>query len=259
MLTTLASYRMITANLARSLSAAAAQPQVARESEYYLAHIRDAKTIDDFVGNDRLFNYAMKAFGLGDMSYAKAFMRKVLTEGIDDRNSFANKIVDSRYRDFAAAFNFARYNTATTVFDDTQQGTVDRYIRQAMEENAGRQNEGVRLALYFERKASTIESPLRILADAALLKVAQTALNLPASMSALDIDRQVQMISSHLDVKDLKDPDKLKKFLNRFVTLWEVGNPSAAPASPAILFSQPVEAGIDPTLLASLQKLKLGG
>ena len=34
--------------------------------------------------NTRVFNYAMNAFGLGDMAYAKAFMRKVLTEGVDD-------------------------------------------------------------------------------------------------------------------------------------------------------------------------------
>ena len=35
------------------------------------------KSIDDFMKDTRLYNYAMKAFGLDDMAYAKAFMRKV--------------------------------------------------------------------------------------------------------------------------------------------------------------------------------------
>ena len=127
----------------------------------------------------------MKAFGLEDMTYAKAFMRKVLDEGIDKRDSFANSLTDQRYREFVETFNFARYETTTTIFDRTRQGTVDRYVRQTLEEDAGAQNEGVRLALYFERKASRASvSAYSILADPALLKVVQTALGIPASASA---------------------------------------------------------------------------
>ena len=117
MLTTLASYATIAGNLQRSLSTTAAKPQVARETEYYLAHIVDVKSIDDFLGDDRLFAYAMKAFGLEDMTYAKALMRKVLAGGIDKRDSFANSLADQRYREFAATFNFVRYEATTTIFD----------------------------------------------------------------------------------------------------------------------------------------------
>jgi hypothetical protein len=258
-LTTLVSYATIAANLQRSLSTTAAKPQVARETEHYLAHIVDVKSIDDFLGDDRVFAYAMKAFGLEDMAYAKAFMRKVLEGGIDKRDSFANSLADQRYREFVATFNFVRYEATTTIFDRTRQGTVDRYVRQTLEEDAGQHNEGVRLALYFERKASGFTSAYSILADAALLKVAQTALGIPAWASAMDIDKQAQMISAKLDIEDLKDPEKLASFLSRFASLWELDNPSAAPASPAVLFSQPLELGMGADLLASLQNLKLGG
>ena len=47
---------------------------------------------------------------------------------------------------------------------------------------------GVRLALYFQRKASGITSAYSILADPALLKVAQVALGLPAATSAASIE-----------------------------------------------------------------------
>ena len=55
-------------------------------------------------------------------------------------------------------------------------------------------NEGVRLALYFQRKAPTITSALSILADKALLKVTQTTLGLPTSMSQAEIETQEAMI-----------------------------------------------------------------
>jgi hypothetical protein len=261
LLTTLATYGLIVRDLPRSLETTAAKPQVAREAAHYLERIGNVKSVDDFLADDRVYAFAMKAFGLGDMTYAKAFMRKVLTEGTDKPDSFANSLSDRRYREFAETFNFARYGETATVFDRTRQGTVDRYVRQTLEEDAGVQNEGVRLALYFERKASGIQSAYAILADPALLKVVQTTLGLSPANSAADIDRQAEMISARLDIEDLKDPDKLAKFLTRFATLWELGNAAAAPTAPAsaVLFAQPLEAGIGADLLASLQNLRLGG
>jgi hypothetical protein len=259
-LTTFASYQLITRDLTRSLDTTANKPLVARESAYYLDNIENVKSIDDFLGDDRLFGYAMKAFGLGDMSYAKAFMRKVLTEGIDNDKAFANSLSDPRYKAFAEAFNFARYGATTTVFDRTRQGTVDNYVRQTLEEDAGQDNEGVRLALYFSRKAPGVTSAYGLMADAALLKVTQTALGIPSAVTAsMDIEKQADLITSKLDVADLKDPAKLKTFLNRFASLWELDNPTSNPASPAVLFAQPVEAGVGGDLLATLQNLRLGG
>jgi Protein of unknown function (DUF1217) len=258
-LTAAAGYRIISSDIARSLEATAKKPDVARETAYYLDNIGEVKSIDDFLADSRLFSYAMKAFGLGEMTYARAFMRKVLSEGVDHGRSFANSLADPRYRQFAETFNFARYGEATTSFQRAQQGTVDAYVRQTLEEDAGRQNEGVRLALYFQRKAPGISSVYNILGDRALLTVVQTALGLSPLTAAADIEKQAEMISKRLDIADLKDPVKLQKFIDRFVSLWEVANPSASPGPAAILIGQPVEFGIRPDLLATLQNLKQKG
>jgi hypothetical protein len=258
-LTTTVSYRQIAQDMTRSLDITAHKPQVAREAEYYLANIEKIKSIDDFIGNHRVFAFAMKAFGLGDMTYAKAFMRKALTEGIDNQKSFANGLSDPRYREFVETFNFARHGEATTIFERTRQATVDKYVRLTLEEDSGAQNEGVRLALYFQRKAPGITSPLGILADAALLKVAQTALGLPAATSALDIDKQAALIAQRLDIEDFKDPQKLDEFVSRFTSLWEIENPTQPPATPSIVVGQPIQFGLGSGLLTSLQNLKLGG
>lgn len=259
MLTTLASYRLFSNNIERSLTSTAAQPQVARETEYYLANIGNVKSIDDFLADDRLFTYAMQAWGLGDMSYAKAFMRKVLTEGVDSDKAFANTLADSRYKEFAKGFNFKLYGEATTNWEAARQGTVDRYVRQKVEEDAGSQNEGVRLALYFERKASSITSAYSILADKALLKVAQTALGLPATMSLLDIDRQAELIADRIDIEDFQDPAKVQAFLTHFAASWEIDNSTTTQSAPSLVLFQPIEASVSSELLSNLQNLKLGG
>ena len=250
---------MISGSLTQSLERTSQQPVVARESAYYLENIVKVKSIDDFMENDRLFSYAMKAYGLGDMTYAKAFMRKVLEGGIDDSDSFANQLTDKRYQDFAQAFNFVRYGETATVFTRAQQGTVDKYVRQTLEEDAGSSNDGVRLALYFQRKASSVTSAYGILADTALIQVVQTAFGISSLTSMSDIDRQADFITSKLDISDLQDPEKVDRLLQRFTAMWDAENGTTQSVSPAILISQPVAAGIGTDLLMSLQGLKLGG
>ena len=257
MLNTFLDYQLIARDVEKALSRTQKEPSVQRDTDYYLENISKVKTIEDFVKDDRLFRYAMKAHGLADMTYAKAFMVKVLKEGIDDSESFANSLSDQKYKAFAETFNFARFGETTTIFEKTRQGTVDRYVRQTLEEDAGVSNEGVRLALYFERKAPDIESMYGVLADGALSKVVRTSLGLPESFAMLDIDKQVEYLEKKIDIEDFKDPEALSKFLTRFTSMWEISNPTASPISNmTVLFGQPTEFGISTDVLLTLQRLK---
>jgi hypothetical protein len=249
-------YQLIASDMTAALKRTSEQPVVQRESAYYMETIKTIKSVDEFLNNDRVFKFAMKAFGLQEMDYGKAFMRKVLTEGIDNPQSFANKLTDRRYAEFAETFNFARYTTGTTVFERTRQGTVDRYIRQDLEMTAGASNEGVRLALYFQRKAASAETPFHLMADKALLKVTQIALGIPASASTMDIDRQAEMISKKLDMEDLKDPAKLDKFIGRFTALWEIENPSRPAMSGVLQLFADNESLFSQDLLGQMQKVR---
>lgn len=255
---TYTSYQLITRDLTKSLNQVKKQPTVQRDTEYYLANISKAKTIEDFVKNDRLFKYAMKAHGLSDMAYAKAFMIKALKEGVDDPSSFANKLSDKRYAEFVKTFNFASFGDTATTFTKAQQGTVNKYMRQTLEENAGETNQGVRLALYFERKASSINNWYDVLADTALSRVVRTTLNLPDSFAAVDIDKQAQYFESKLKIADFKDATKVSKFLNRFTNFWELSNPSTGNTSSlaTVLFAQPTALGVSTDLMMAMQKMR---
>lgn len=249
---------MITKDLTKSLERVSKQNDVARDSEYYLSKIGDIKSIDEFMSDTRLYNYALKAHGLEDMAYAKAFIRKVLTEGVDNDDAFANKLTDGRYKDLVNSLNFAAHGSAATSFTAAQKGVVDKYTRQTLEEEAGQDNAGVRLALYFERNAAKITSGYSILADDALAQVVRTTLGLAPESAFQDVDKQAAYLNRAIDVADFQDPKKVSKFLQRFTAMWEMDNPSDG-YSPASLLGASSGYGISSDLLLSLNALKLGG
>ncbi len=259
MLSTIADYTRISKDMGKSLALTANKPDVARENDYFLANIRKVKSIDAFLKDYRLYSYAMKAYGLSDMTYAKAFMRKALTEGVSNPKSFANKLSDPRYREFVSAFNFAALGSIATQTAAATTGTATLYVRQTLEQQAGDDNEGVRLALYFTRKAASIKNPYQILADKALTQVAQTALGLPSTVSSGDIDSQATMLKKMINIADFQDPAKVTRFVQRFAAMWdatEAANNTAS--SPAMVLFGQSSTTMDIDMLSKLQSIRLG-
>jgi hypothetical protein len=257
MTSTIQAYRAMTQNYARVLETTQSSSMVKRETAYYREKIGSISSIDEFLSDAKVYRYAMQAFGLDDFTYAKGFVRRALEGGIDDDKSLANRLTDPRFKEFVTAFNFARYGADTTKFSRTQEGTVDRYMRQQIEINAGRDNEAIRLALNFERKAPEVTSAYGLLANQALLKVVMTALNLPTGFNSYNIDKQADYISSKLNIADLKDPAKLKTFIERFATMWDVTNATTASTPQSTIapitgsYSAPIALSV--SLLAAVQ------
>jgi len=260
MISTMTRYQMLQTNTALTKTLTQNDAMVKRDTEYYQANISKVKTIDDLMKDYRLYSYAMKAYGLEDMIYAKAFMKKVLTEGVTDTKSMANKMTDKRYLEFAKAFDFvAKGDKATSEASATTEA-VSKYYQQTLEKKEGEQNEGVRLALYFKRKASSVTTTMGLLADKALLKFVQTTFNIPTGASKADLDLQVRNLEKHINIKDLQDPKKVDKLIQRFSAMWDMNNASIEQISPVLtLFSEPTEVGMSVDLMMSISKLRLGG
>lgn len=128
MISTYLGYVTATKDMASTLARIAKQAAVKGDQQYYDTHIGKVKNVDEFLSDYKLYSYAMKAYGLDDMTYAKAFMKKVLTSDLSDTSSFANKLTDSRYRQFAAAFNFGSKSQNQTAQSDTQKSdTIGLY------------------------------------------------------------------------------------------------------------------------------------
>ena len=227
-------YKLFAQNSERTLMRIAQDPQISREIEYYRENIGKIESPEQLVNDFRLFNFALKAYGLEDLNYAKALMQELLLGGVDDEKALANQLTDPRYKEFASDFNFARYGDATTSFDRTQQGVVDRYLQNVLESEAGESNVGARLAIYFERKAPEIEETIEFLGDRALLQVIQTAFGLPPQMSFSPLERQTEIIEARLSVEDLSNQEFVKELSKRFLALWDLQNPNSASDTPLI-------------------------
>ena len=259
MLSTTASYLAVSSNLTRMQTATAAQPAVKTDTAYFLANIGKVTSISDLVGNYRLFTYAMKAFGLEDMNYAKGLMTKVLQGGVTSSSALANTL-GAQYKAFATAFDFVGQGSTVTQTAAATTAVVSKYVEQSLEDNEGTQNQGVQLALYFTRNASSITNLYGLLADKSMLKVVETAFGLPSSTSA-DVDSLEQTLSKYVSVSDLQDSTKVQKIAERFTAMWDLdgNNASSDVSNITQIFAASSSTGVSADLLLSLQGLKLGG
>jgi hypothetical protein len=150
---------------------------------------------------------------------------------------------------------------------DFAKTVTDRYVEQAMQTDQGAQNPGVQFALYFRERAPQLTSIYGVLADKSLLKVVQTALNIPAASSAQPVDTQARLMKAQVNIDDFKDPKKLDAFIARFAAMYDKDNPGAGSMTDmnanAILYSgsflgsdQPVS--VDMSLLLRRQNAARG-
>ena len=169
-------------------------------------------TVDQFVNNTRIFNYAMTAFGLSDMTYAKSLIKQVLEQGTTSSSALANTLDNPKILALAQAFNFSLYGADTTQTIAATSDVVSKYVMQTLETNEGSTNPGVQLALYFQQNASKITDGYSILADSNLLTVVQTTLGLSSYTSAENIDVQAQQLDKLLELFRFPESDQSAEF-----------------------------------------------
>ena len=262
-MSTLTGYLTIANNLSRYKAMTANDPLVAQATRYFQANISAIKTPKQLVSNTRIFNYVMNAFGLHDMTYAKALIQKVLEQGTSRPEALANKLNNPNILALANAFNFPLYGDLTTQTIAATSGVVGKYVMQALENDEGKQNPGVQLALYFQQNASMIRDGYSILADKNLLTVVQTALGISPYTSLENIDRQAKQFNGLLTYSDFQDPTKVRNFLERFTAQYDVVNPAVSSSGKvsavvgAIGGTSTVSFSTD--LLMAIQNLKAGG
>lgn len=233
------------------------------ESDYYSDAIDKIETVDQLLADKRLVGFIKTAYGFAGEAISDGMLRQILSSDPEDPRSFVNTGINTRFRSLAEAFNFGPDGVAKRVTLGLVQDayslkeTQDLYVRQTMEQNAGNENQGVRLALYFQRKASSITSAYSILADKALLQVVMTTLGIPDAAAQADTDVLAKMIGNRIDLADFKDPEKVEKFLARFAALYDIQNPTTGSSVPSMLLGQQGVIGFGEDILASIQAMKV--
>ncbi|MBB6182146.1 DUF1217 domain-containing protein [Pseudorhizobium flavum] len=236
---------------------AAAKTKAEDETKYYREQIERISSVSELLSNKRLVSFMLTAEGIDPAKVKLSDLEKMFKSDLNDPKSFVNQLEDQGFRLLVASFNFGpdgkiSESAASVQTRRTLMSTQDMYLRQTLEEQVGEENEGARLALYFQRMAPTIKNVYEILSDTAIAKVVRTMFGLPDEIANGNIDMQANVIKKNLDLADLKDPEKVEKLISRFLAFYEMEN--GAPDPVLMAFQAPGEISADTlTALALLR------
>jgi hypothetical protein len=232
------------------------------EITYFREQMATITTASEFLADDRLVSFALEAKGLDPDDVTSDELEKMFSSDLDDEDSYVNKLDDNRFGELVGSFNFDQDGNISADPTGTvqQRGdvleTIDSYVRLTLEDDQGDSNTGVRLALYFERKAPEISNAYDILGDSALFEFFTTTFNLSSYVSNMDVDKQAEMISNFIDIKDLSDPEKVDDLIKRFTAMYDMANGTGTTSTALSILTGSSTISAD-TLLAMAQ-LKSG-
>ncbi|MGO8095503.1 DUF1217 domain-containing protein [Rhizobium leguminosarum] len=232
------------------------------EISYFREQMATITTASEFLADDRLVSFVLEAKGLDPDDVTSDALEEMFSSDLDDEDSYVNKLDDNRFAELVGAFNFDQDGNISADPTGTvqQRGdvleTIDAYVRLTLEDDQGDSNTGVRLALYFQRKAPEISSAYDILGDSALFEFFTTSFNLSSYVSNMDVDKQAEMIDNFIDMKDLSDPDKVDDLIKRFTAMYDMVNGTGTTSTALSILTGSATISAD-TLLAMAQ-LKSG-
>lgn len=214
---------------------------IKRATEYFRDEISSIRTAEDLVGNRRLLQVALGAFGLDEDINSKAFIQKILEDGTLSNDALANRLTDKRYRQFAKAFGFGDLGPRTSLSSFANE-IVGRYEARQFELAVGEQNGDMRLALslasglkdIFDQNLSEDAQWFSMMGNPPLRKTFETALGLPSSFGQVDIDRQLETFRERSratfgidSFSDFGDPEVQETLIRLFLVRSQADNLSS--------------------------------
>lgn len=218
--------------------------------DYFNENVGDVETLDDLMGDRRLLKVALGAFGLGEEINKGAYVRKILEEGTADSSSFANRLANTDY--LALASNFAVDSEGNlSVSDNLKSLVVESYQERTFEVEVGNIDNSLRLAMNFKREIDTFADKglsqdagwFRVLGSVPMRTIVEGAFNLPSEFSALDVDKQVEILADKAQqrfgdktIDVFADPEIVEDMINQYLLREQINNgPSASTPGMAAL------------------------
>jgi len=206
--------------------------QIQRLTENFREKIGAINSAEDLVNDRQLLQVALGAFGLEDDIDNKYFIQKVLEDGTLSDDALANRLSDKRYLEMSEAFGFGDFpipNTALSTFADS---IIQRFQGKSFEIAVGSIDNSMRLALNFNNElGEVIESSsnqdaqwFSVMGNPPLREVFETALGLPSSIGAIDIDVQLEAFKQGAQrnfgtdqLSEIANPDDEEKMIRLFL------------------------------------------
>ncbi|MBO9473758.1 DUF1217 domain-containing protein [Shimia sp. R10_1] len=216
---------------------------VKRDLDYFAENIGKIENAEDLVNDRQLLSVALGAFGLEDDINSKFFVKTILEEGSQADDALANRLADTRYREFAEAFGFGDLGGPWHKTPGFAEEIREGYVARQFEKAVGEQDENLRFAMNTIRELDDIAVSgnsdntnwFTVMGNPPLRKVFETAFGLPTEFGSQDLDTQLNTFRERL--KDLTGDGEISQFVSttsrdelvqRFLLMSEINNVSVA-------------------------------
>ncbi len=217
-------YQTLTNSREKQFDQLKQDPRIVKEIDYVRKRVAEIETVDEFINDRRLMAFALSAFALEDEINLLGRMRKILTEPRADPNALANKLIDPRFKEIAAGFEFAEVGLAKVKNEVFLNDIIDRFYTNEFERRLGEQNPALREAEFFRRKIGDIDNTFDILGDRVFRAVVTFTLDMPPQIVFQSVDKQKALIDARVDIEKFKDPEFVDDFIRRFLLRKDAEN-----------------------------------
>lgn len=191
--------------------------QTKSDISYFTKQAPKFKTVDAFLKDYRSVGIVLNAFGMRANVAQTALLRKLITQDPTTATSVAQKLGNPLYLRFAKAmtqFNPPPFSVASNVA-----AVITAIGTNNFEAAKDMQSPGLQNALYFKRSIGSLVTLTQIMSDPKLLTVITVATNMPNQFGTLDYDKQVQLLSSKIDLKKFQNTSYVDNFVKRYLAL----------------------------------------
>lgn len=228
----LVGWNFLNRTLDRQTAAFVASAEVQSDTAYFAEKIGGIETADQLVSDRRLLGVALGAFGLQDDIDNRYFVKRMLEDGTLKADALANRMADDRYKQLSKAFGFGDFGVPRTRLSYFADEIIGLYEQRSFEVAVGEQDESLRLALNAKRELAAIAGEagsddtrwFRVMGNAPLRQVFETAFGLPAGFGQLDLDQQLGVFREkaerqlgHGEISQFGDVAAVEKLVQRYL------------------------------------------
>lgn len=240
----IAGWRVLQRVETRQLDATAKDPVIQRTIAHYRENISGDTTAEDLIGDYKMLQVVLGAFGLEKDVGNKALIRKVLESDIGDSASLVNRLSDKRYLELAREFQShpdrsARADTVTHAYVQHQ---FQMRVREGDESYGLALNARNALRGFAERSSNDRTMWYEVLGNSGLRKVFEGAFGFGSAIANLPVDRQVDRfmtasnrIMGSSSFAKLGSEEAIERLITRYLALSQIqGAASTSRYTPAL-------------------------
>lgn len=232
-----AGWAFLSRTKARQQASFNASPMLEREVAYFKTAIGQITSVKALVEDRRVLKVALGAFGLQDDINNRAFIHKVIQDGVTDRSALAHKLSDKRYLSLARAFEYLLNPSLAPREKNFSYIISAAYRRREFEIAIGTQDNTMRLAMTLQHELPNLAQEYQtnnarwfaVLGNPPLREILQMSLGFPREFARLEVDVQVSRMQTAAkkrygtaDLSELAQPDFLERLTRNFLIMSQL-------------------------------------